>query len=876
MMPRWLARALARVVPEEMADEVIGDLEELHRRRVLQRGSLLGTAWTLVDGAAALARYGLGRMGRWIRDAAWTSVSGVELRLALRLLLKQPVMTLTSVVALGLGIGIASGGASVFRQVLYSDLPFPGGERWVLVETRDGETGRRSSLELGRLRAFRQGAPALEYVAGVSSSNFNLRFADGEVERVEGSWVTPGVFRYLPYVPALGRLLTPEDGPDDGAYPALIRESLWERRFSGSPDVLGRVLDLSGREVRVVGVLGNEATYPSEGEVWIALDEQDHGAVHDRDGVGSRQIAILAPGATPDEAESQLSQLSDALAAPGRGLSRQRHKVTRFTDIFADPSVQVVAGGVVAAMVALLLVIAANVANLIMARTSQRSAELSVRAALGASRGRLVAQLSVEALTLGLLAAVPGLLLAGAILRLYDRVLDEMPFWMSLALDEQTVIVALGLALLVSAVLGIVPALKATGVRGGGTLVGGEPRSGLAVGRVGGAMIVVQVALSVAMLGFGAQFARGFQAYVTPVFDLPDDEVLVARVVLDLPAAGNAEEGSRTAGDSARVLTRSLLERFARLPGVERVAVGSHLPRLSPYPEPIRLEGSEEILHVPMVYQDGELFSVLDVEPVAGRGITAADLEEGGAPVVVVNQAFALTHYGTTQALGRRLRLVPHEGGGDEETWREIVGVVPNVMEVAGTAQAAGLYLPLTPRRSYYAALRVRGDPRPLVQPLRRGAFGVDPHIDIPEVVMLPGIGAENRTALGAMSSATVTLGLVTLLLSLAGIYSIVSLAVSRRTREIGVRVALGAEPRSILWSILRRSGILVCAGGIVGAAAGMQLSKVRLFVFVVPEGGTALFAGLVGLMMLAAVLACWLPARRALSIQPVEAMRCD
>ena len=867
-MPRWLRRALDRSVPEGDQAEVVGDLEELHGRRVRRVGRPAATVWTVAEGLLILARIGRGRgAGR-----TGLPVSGVEVRLALRLLLKQPVTTITSVVALGLGIGIAAGGASVFRQVLYSDLPFAGGDRWVLLETRDAETGRRVPLELERLQAFRQGAPALEYVAGVNNGTFNIRLPDGVIERVEGASVTPGVFRYLPYVPVLGRLLTSEDGRTGEVPAALIRESLWERSFSRSSDVLGRVLSLSGQEVRIVGVLGNDAGYPSEGEIWVALDEENHGASDDRDGVGSRQIAILASGVTTDQAESQLTRLSDALAAPGRGLSRQRHRITQFADIFADPSVQMVASGVVAALVALLLVIAANVANLIMARTSRRSAELAVRSALGASRGRLVAQLFVEALTLGLLAAVPGLLLAGAILRLYDRLLDEMPFWMTLALDGQTAAAVLGLALLVSVVLGVVPALKAT--RAGGHRRGAT--GGLSVGRVGGAMIVVQVALSVAMLGFGALFARGFQAYVSPIFNLPDDEVLVARVGLDIPGAGAVNEGGRTAADSARLLTDALLEEFGRLPGVEGVGTGSHLPRLSPYPEPLRLEGSEDIVSVPVAYQDGALFSVLDVEPVAGRGLGASDLQEGARPVVVVNEAFALTHYGTVQVSGRRIRLVSHEGAPDSEPWRDIVGVVPNVMEVAGPRQGAGVYLPFTPRRNYYVALRVRGDPLALAQPLRRAAFGVDPNIDIPEVITLPAVGAENRTALGVMSSATVTLGLVTLLLSLAGIYSIVSLAVTRRTREIGVRVALGAEPGSILWSILRRSGLLVGVGGLVGAAAGMQITKVRLFAFVVPEGGPALFAALVGLMILATVLACWLPARRALSIQPVEAMRSD
>lgn len=396
------------------------------------------------------------------------------------------------------------------------------------------------------------------------------------------------------------------------------------------------------------------------------------------------------------------------------------------------------------------------------------------------------------------------------------------------------------------------------------------------MGRVGAVMIVAEVALSVALLGAGALFARGFEAYVTPVFHLPDQQVLSARVTLELPDGDPVEVGAATVADSARLLAQALVAELSTLPGVRTAAAGSHLPRVSPYPEPIRLEGSDQIVRAPLVHQGVGLFSVLDVEPVLGRDFEVGDTEPGASPVAIVNQAFALEHYRTTQVLGRRLRVVPHEGEGEQEPWHEIVGVVPNVMEVTGLRQAAGLYLPFATGRSFYVALRVEADPRALIQPLRRATFELDPGIDVRDVVALSGVGAENKMALGVMSSAASAVGLVTLLLSLAGIYSIVSLAVTQRTREIGVRVALGAEPRSILWSISRRSGLLVAAGGLVGGLLGFQISKLSLFTFVVPEGGPGLFLGLVLLMSLSAVVACWIPARRALSIQPVEAMRSE
>ena len=875
-MPRWLAGLLSRVVPEDKADEVIGDLEELHGRRVARWGRFVGTAWTMVDSVGAMAGVSGRRVWDRLREGSLFGVSGVEVRLALRLLLKQPVLTLTSVVALGVGIGIAAGGASVFRQVLSSELPFPDGERWTLVETYDGETGRRTPLELERLRAFRSAAAAVEYVTGTESRTFNVLHPNGEVERVEGAYVTPGVFRYLPYRPLLGRLLDPSDGRPGTEPVALIRESLWERRFSRSADVLGKVVRLSGETVRIVGVLGDEVRFPSEGEIWVALDDDTHGAVDDRGTVGSRHIVVLAAGADPAEAQSQLTQLSDQMAEAGRGLQRQRHRVIPMVDLFSEPGVLVAASLMVAALVSVLLVIAANVANLIMARTSHRAAELSVRAALGASRGRLVSQLVVEALGLGLLAAVPALFLTWGILDLYDQVLDELPFWIHLGLDWEAATAVLALALVASAVLGVVPALRATGTKNGDLLRGAGTSGRLGVGRVGGLMILTEVALSVALLGAAVLFGQGFRAYVSPDFTLPEARVLTARIAHDVRTEDLTPGGAASVQDSVRFARAMLREEFMAIPGVQVMGTASHLPRMSPFPEPLLLEGSAQIVEAPLVYQGPDFFSALQVEPLLGRGFTDGDMEEGAVPVAVVNRSFALAHFGTPQVLGRRFRLVEQDLPPDEAPWHEIVGVVPDVMEVSGLQQAAGVYLPETAFPRYRVALLVDGEPGVLEQSLRRAAYDVDPRIGVSEVVPLSGVGAENRMALGVMTTAASALGIVTLLLSLAGVYAIVSLAVTQRTREIGVRVALGAEPASLLWAILRRSGTLVGVGGLVGAVVGLQISKLRLFAFVVPEGGPGLFAGLVGLMVVSTVLACWVPARRALSIQPVAAMRAE
>lgn len=871
--PRWIITALTSVVPDDEQDEVIGDLEEVHRRRVHRWSAATSTAVTTAEGTWLLFVHAVRGLGRSI--ARGGGVSRLELRLAWRLLWKQPLLTLTSVVALGAGIGMAAGGISLFQQILYSDVPFEDGDRWAVIESYEADSGRRVPLDLERANVFRTSSPAISYLGAFESGEFNVVHPGGEVERVAGARVSPATFRHLPYVPLLGRLFSERDGGPGVEPVVLVRESLWRRRLSASPDAVGGTLRIAGGSFTIVGVLPDEARYPSEGEIWLPLDERTLGAEGDRDGVaGTRSLATLADGVTVDEAARQLEPLSDAVAESRRGAPRLRHRITPMAATVSSP--QAYLGSLVASMMlaSVLLVIALNVSNLIVARTSRRSAELAVRTALGASRARLVGQIFVEVLAIGAIAAAPGLVAADAVLRVYDRVLDELPFWIDLTLRPSTAVLVVALALVASGVMGIIPALRATR-RNPGDALRATGRGGLAgIGRFGAAMIAVEVALSVALLGTALVFVQGFRAYVEPAFALPDDRVLTARVRMDVEERDLEEDGAASVGDSIATVAAALTRRVAEIPGVRVAAVSSHPPRLSPWPESVEVEGLAERTVAPVVYQSPGFFEVLEVAPLAGRDFSETDLRAGAPAVAIVNRSFALSHFGSVQATGRRIRL--GDGGADppEQAWREIVGVVPDVMEVTRPEGASGVYLPFSPVRFFTIAARVDADPVSFTGALRSAAFDLDPDLVLSEVVRLDQVGAENRAAFAVMSSALVGIGLVTLLLSLAGVYSIVSLAVSQRTREIGVRVALGARPVSILGHVLRRAMVLVLAGGMLGAAAGTAFTQADLFVFALPKAGPWLFPMLLMGMALAGAAACWIPTRRALAIQPVTALK--
>jgi len=405
MVPRWLVRLLETVLPADRHDDLIGDLEELHRRRLgaPSGGRLRAHLATLFESALLLARF---TVGRWLARAvgALRGVSAAELRLALRLVRKQPVMTATAVVALGVGIGIVAGAFSVFHQVLTSDLGWPGGERWVLLESRHAETRAREPMTLELLEALRAEAPALAYVGATRNGDFNVVLTagpgsgpeagsvSGEVERLTGTRLTPGTFRHLPYTPLLGRLLVPADGRPGAAPVALIRESFWERRFARSPEVLEAHLAVAGTEHRIVGVLPDEAGYPNEGELWLPLPETTLGATAHGDPIGTRLVGVLATAERPrtqargpeparERAQAQAQQLADRITATGRGLPRLSVQVRPLAEIPVDASLQTGIALVMGLFLAILLVIAGNVANLVVARTARRGPELAVRTA---------------------------------------------------------------------------------------------------------------------------------------------------------------------------------------------------------------------------------------------------------------------------------------------------------------------------------------------------------------------------------------------------------------------------------------------------------------------------------------------------------------
>jgi predicted permease len=608
----------------------------------------------------------------------------------------------------------------------------------------------------------------------------------------------------------------------------------------------------------IVGVLPDTFKFPSSGEIWVPLDEATLAGKADPAAASLTVFGVLRDGLERDGATAELT----AYARPERqGRPGTATTVLALPFTGDDDTINTVMAGLVGVLVLVLLVAASNIASLVSARTWSRSAELAVRTAVGAPRSRLVGQLFVEVAMLSVMASIVGLLAAQVALNYLVAAISDIPFWMTFDPTIRTMAFVVALAVLVSIVSGLAPALKVTSVNLNGALQAsgrGSVAGGFgSVGRV----LVLEVALSVALLNCALVTARALAAYIDDIPALPKGQVLTARLT----------------GQTSKETRDRLLAAVRTIPGVVSAGVASHLPRLDPFALPIVIEplngesqplaGSAPVTEV----SDGFLESI-GGRMMTGRSFTANDFLAGAAPVAIVNQPFVDRFFNGRSPVGRRVNV---QSGG----WREIVGVVPELGVSAGDrGRAAGVYVPLPDRSPVlHIALRTAGNPNTTAGPLRRAVAEIDPNADLRNIRLLEDVGREQRSFLSGMASAMTALGLMTLLLSVVSIYALLSFMVTRRTREIGIRVALGARRSQVLAAVAGNAFALVAAGTTLGTIAGVALAGFQSVMLIrMPDAGVTIPAMVIGALALASLAAAWFPTRSALRIRPSQALASD
>ncbi|HYE86157.1 MAG TPA: FtsX-like permease family protein [Vicinamibacterales bacterium] len=790
-------------------------------------------------------------------------ISWGEVRLGLRLIVKQPILSVTVILALATGICFATMGYTFREELVNGSLPYAAGDRFARIFALTRE-GARVDLDIERYQAIRERATSFEYVGAVAVRPFTLTHARAEVESIDGTQLTPGAMRWLDAVPLAGRAFVAEDGAPGAEPVVLIRESLWRRRYSADAALIGRAITVGGEPRIVVGVMPDSFLFPASGELWMPLEEatlrNTRGAV-----AGLRTFGVLRRDVAFETADAEVAQVVSPFPSSNDPDALARTLVRPFTADSDDS--EIVASALVGVLVLLLLVVASNVATLVFARTWSRAPELAVRTALGANRARVVGQLFVETLLLGSVAAVIGLIAAHAALQYFRQAFaDEgWPFWITLEPNPRVVFFVVLLTLLVSVVSGLLPALRVTRHNLRDSLQAGRGFAAGGFGRIGAVLLVLEIALSIALLNGAVTMARAFSSYVNEIPGLPQNRILTARL-------GRI----RTPAERDRVVAAA-----RALPGVVAAGAGQHLPRLYPPPRPTAIEplGDEPVTGPRPApgHAVGEGFlEAIGARAIAGRLLDATDFTPGAPPVAVVNEPFVAKFLGGRNPIGRRMRIDDRSSA--ERAWREIVGVVPDLgLSVGDPELTAGFYIPVRDETLWYLAIRTTADPLALTAALRAAVANVDTDLQLDDVRTLEEAGYEERVFLSAIAMSLTAMGGIALLLSIVGIYALLSFMVTRRTREIGIRVALGARPWQVLRSITAGAAAFLMVGGVLGTILGIIFAQARAVILIsIPAPGFWMPATIFLTLAIAGLTACWLPARRALRIRPSEALAAD
>ena len=883
-LARWL---FERFLPADARTHLPDELEELFQRRVADDGRTRAALWYWRQVPAFAIRFLIDRL-RGTRAADIRSgFSWIDCKLALRMLVRYPGLTLISVFGMAVGIAIAAGVFTITEQFLNPVLPLDEGDRVVVLQLWDARTTNhefRSQFDYGH---WREELKSVEDIGAFSFSTLNLIVPGTTPEPVNVALMSAAGFRVARTAPTLGRPLLPED-ERPGAPPVMvIGDGVWRRKFGADPGILGRQVQLGADTYAVVGVMPPGFAFPINNSYWVPLPL---GRISQPLGGGSMHVfARLAPGATMASARAEISAFGERMSAEYPATHQHLRQVVwpyayAFTGV-DEPEHQLMLRGLQTAAIVLLLIVCVNVAILVYARTATRQGEIAVRTALGASRSRIVAQLFGEAFVLAGLAALAGVGFARVVLGYGVAAARQMgeavPFWMNFSLSGADVVFAVACALFAAAIVGVVPALKATSRRVQGRLQGLSAGSGsqMQMGRVWTTLIVAQVAIAVALLPATTYHAwNTLSLVVSPGY--PAHEYLMASLALDVQ--GPAPDDAARFGQRQTEVEREL----ENDPRVAAVSFAQTVPGREPAAI-LEIEGAAppagKVGHLVRFNKIApDFFAAFDVPVLMGRRLQAAD----AAPVagrVVVNRRFVETFFGGESPLGRRVRYVDRSrdaGAGNVEMkpWMEIVGVVSDFPPHATSEEGREprLYHASVPGDLTRARLIVRvrgGQAGDFANRLREITAAVDPRLLLRDLAVAETTIRNEQRIFRLTGALLLTLTLAVAVLAAAGIYALMSFTVSRRRKEIGIRTALGADPRRILAGIFSRALGQLAAGatlGVVLAVGGEQVSNGDML-----EGSGSVAIPIVAVFMtVVGLAAAYGPARRGLRIHPTEALR--
>jgi putative ABC transport system permease protein len=799
-----------------------------------------------------------------------------DLRHALRMLAKSPGFSAVAILCIALAIGTNVTAFSVVSAVLLRPFPYAEPERLAYIRSvnlkKEVDFGGLSWLDaadfLAQARSFSQGGIYTNRSLAVATG-------EGEPERISGASITASLFPMLGEKPMLGRHFR-EDEDRPGAPPVvLLGHDLWVRRFGGDPKIVGQSVMINATAHTVVGVMPPRFAFPDQQEAWVPLAPLAHEEL--RTDRGLTVMARLAPDVSFQEAEAEVKALASRLASAYPDTNAGWGGVVRtLREEFVDDGMKTVVLTIQGAVIFILLIACANVANLFLARATVRQREVAVRVAFGASRGRIVRQFLTESLVLALLGGVLGIVFGYWGIRWMEASIpaeQSPPYWMRFTIDQTVLLYTLGCTVLTGVLFGLAPALQAVKQDFHGTLKEGGRGAGGSVqrNRLRSSLVVAEIALALTLLVVTSLFLRSFLELQNGNVGFSTANILTLRIYL--PGARYEEEAPKV----RRV--EDVVRRLEALPGIETVAASNMVPlwggggggslvlQSRPFPR-----GEEPSLT--WTGATSGFFPAIGLSVVRGRPLTEREGMERSA-VAMVNESFAKRFFPKAEVLGQRFRVQEEA----EMGWITIVGVVPNA-KLLGADETripplAFLPYPYLSSRSTGLTIRTRLDPAEALAQMRKEIQASDPEMPIYQVFTMEQIRQQNFWEYRFLGGMFLVFGAIALFLAAIGVYGVLSYSVSQRVREIGIRMALGSQRGDVLRLVVgqgvRLALIGVGIGLLLAFGAGRAVASV---LFGVSPSDPISFGTVAILLTLVASFASYLPASRAMRVDPLEALR--